>query len=313
MSECVTYLVPPVRFRQAQLASTTAVNGEPAYVPGTTYALGDRVLREAAPQRGWMKGVPMLRVFESLAASNATDPAFDATKWLNVGPANTVAMFSSRMSEATSVAGDLVVSVKPDDMVTCVAFFGLQGNAITLTVRTAAGDVRSTETKPLISRPGAVDFFTWFTAPFEQTTQAIFLPLTCLPGDALEVTISGASTACARMVFGQLTSLGRGPDYGAGWAMDNYTSADPDEFGFVDPIQGDYAPRNTIQFMVDKPRLNATLNTLIALRGTPCVLIGSRDPDYLGALVNFGLVRDPSGVISLPSASVVSFEFKGFV
>lgn len=313
MSHCVTYIVPPVRFQIPHLVSSSAINADPAYVSGTTYALGDRVLRVAAPARGWMKGVSMLRVFESLVASNNTDPLFDATKWLNVGPANTAAMFTSRLAEVTTGTGALSVVVKPMDMVTCVAFFGLVGDSITLTVRAASGGVRSTETKDLVSRPGVVDWFTYLTAPFEQTTQAIFLPLTCLPGDTIEVVIDGPAAGCARMVYGQLTELGHGPDYGAGWGMDNYTSSDEDEFGFVDPELGDYAPRNTITFNVDKPRVNASLNALIALRGTPSVLIASQDPDYLGALVNFGLVRDPSLVLALPSASVMSFEFKGFV
>ena len=310
--ECVTWLVSPVRFQQSQLVSTSATNTEPVWVPGT-YALGDVVLRQATPSKGWMKGVPMLRRFESLIASNTADPTADATKWLDIGPANTVAMFTSRLAEATTSDGPLTLTVSPGAVVTACAFFGLVGESITLTVRRADGAVRSTETKALLGRPGVVDWFTFFHAPYEQTTQAIFLPLTVLPGDTMEVVIDGPVTACARMVYGQLTDLGWGPDYGAAWSMDNYTSSDPDEFGFVDPETGDYAPRNNISFRVDKGRGNATLNTLIALRGTPSLLIASRDPDYLGALVNLGLVRDPSMVLDLPSAHLMSFEFKGFV
>lgn len=311
--ECVTVLVPPVRFQQSQLLTTDAVNAEPLWVSGTTYALGDRVLRQATPTKGWMKGVTMLRVFESLVASNTADPNADPTKWLNVGPANTVGMFTGRLAEVTERAESLSVVVAPGAMVTDCAFFGLVGDSITLTVRTASGEVRSTETKSLIGRPGVVDWLTFFTAPYEQTTQALFLSLTCLPGDTLEVSMSGPVCRCARMVYGQRAVLGWGPDYGASWGMDNYTSSDPDEFGYVDPELGDYAPRNNISIRVDKGRTNATLNTLIAVRGTPCLLIASKDPDYLGALVNFGLVRDPGHVLDLPSAGLLSFEFKGFV
>ncbi|MBL8387014.1 MAG: hypothetical protein JNK17_02135 [Hydrogenophaga sp.] len=311
--ECITWVVPPVRFQQSQLLSTNATNQEPMWLMGTTYALGDRVLRQATPSTGWMKGVPMLRVFESLVASNTADPTAEPAKWKDIGPANSVAMFTSRLAEQTMRDGDLNVVVSPGAVVTCCAFFGLVGDSITLTVRTAAGDVRSTETKPLIGRPGVTDWLTFFLAPYEQITQALFIPLTCLPGDKLEVTIAGPAVACSRMSYGQMVDLGWGPDYGATWAMDNYTSSDPDEFGYVDPITRDYAPRNNITFRVDKARINATLNTLIALRGTPCLLVGSRDPDYITALVNFGLVRDPSMPIPRATHADMSFEFKGFV
>lgn len=313
MSGCKLYAVPSTRFAQSQLSSTTAVNTQPAWVNGTTYALGDRVLWSAAPASGWMKGVPMLRVFESLASSNTANPAEDATKWLNIGPANTVAMFTTRLAEVTTAPDLLAVSVSPMQVVTCCAFFGLVGDSITLTVRSIDGGVRSTETRTLIRRPAVVDWFTFFLAPYEQATQALFLPITCLPGDLLEVAIVGPTAACARMVYGQLTEVGNTPNFGAGWSMDNYTSADEDEFGFIDPELGDYAPRNAITAMVNKGRTNATISTLIALRGQPSLLVGSRDPDYLNALVNFGLFRDPQVVIESPSYGVLSFEFKGFV
>lgn len=311
--ECITWIVPPVKFQQSQLLSTNATNVEPMWAMGTTYALGDRVLRQAAPAKGWMKGIPMLRVFESLVASNTSDPLADATKWLNVGPANSVAMFTSRLAESTARDGGLDLVVSPQAVVTSVAFFGLIGDAITLTVRKATGQVRSTETKALIGRPGVVDWLTFFLAPYEQITQAVFMPLTCLPGDQLEVSITGPKAACSRMVYGQMVDMGWGPDYGATWGMDNYTSSDPDEFGYVDPETGDYAPRNNITFRVDKGRINATLNTLIAVRGTPVLLIASRDPDYLSALVNFGLVQDHSLPIERATHASMSFEFKGFV
>lgn len=311
---CATYLVPPVRFQEAQLQTSTASNTQPYWEPGSIHGLGAEVLRAAAPARGWMKGIPMLRVFRSTVADNTSDPAADPEKWTNIGPANTVAMFSSKLAEVTTVPELLAVKVAPFATVSAVAFFGLVGKRITLTVRAAAGGVRSTETKELISRPGAVDWLTWFLAPYEQITQAIFLPITCLDGDTLEVEIeSDDVAACARMVYGQLTELGEAPSYGASWSMDNYTSADEDEFGFIDPDEGDYAPRQQIALHVAKGRVNPTLTTLINQRGTPCLLIASRDPDYLTALVNFGLVRDPTAAIAYPTHSVLSLEFKGFV
>lgn len=307
-----TFVVDPLRFQTSMLTSTNATNAESLWVAGS-YALGAKVLYVTAPTKGWMKSVPMLRVFESLAAANTGVPVTNPDKWLDIGPANTVAMFTSRIAEKTQRAGNLSVIVAPNAFITTVAFFGLVGDAITLTVRAVGGSVRTTQTKDLITRTGVFDLLSYLYTSFEQQSQALFVPISCLPGDTLEVLIEGANTACSRMIFGRIKSIGSSPEYGATWEMDNWTSADEDEFGYVDPLVKDYAPRQNVAIYVDVPNSNFVLDTLIRLRGTPTLVIFTDDPNYLNAMVNFGLIRDPRYSILGFDHNILDFEFKGFV
>jgi len=305
-----SFLARPLRFSQPMLISTNATNTQPAWTPGT-YALGAQRLHTLTPASGWMAGIPMLRVVESLADGN-TAPPTDATQWLDVGPANTVAMFASRLAEKTTRAGGLLVVLAPDSLVDVVALFGVVGSSVTVRVKTAGGVVKFSQTETLAVRD-AGNWFDWFHAPFVQRQTVLFRGLLALPSDRIEIELTGPACAVGRAVFGQLRWLGTTPDYGATWAMDDYSSVDPDEFGRVDPLQRDYAPRLGFAVQVDMHRANEVNQLLIDLRGTPTLFVGTELPALANLTVLYGLVREPSMPIAGPTYVVVSAEMKGFV
>lgn len=318
-SWCNSYVVVPVAPTVARLGgSTNAVEAYPTHDGAMTYALGARVIGSITPGGAQNKvggGFAMQRIFESLAASNAA-PLSDGTKWLNVGPSNAMAMFTNRLSEQTVTTGPLVATVTPFQYVDAVSFFGLQGQSITLDVLSNAGAVISTETVDLIHRPAVADLISFFFAPFEQKTQVLFTNLVCVPGNKLRVTVSAESPSqakCGRMIYGALMALGSAPQYGASIEMDNYTSSDPDEFGNVNIVARDYAWRQQVSIYVEPGRSNFVLGKLVELRDTPVVFIGVKADQYTNAMVNFGLIKSPSYVLSGPTHNVLDVEIKGYV
>lgn len=308
---CQTYLIKPARFELSMLESTTAVDPEPYWATATTYALGEKVLYTASPTSGYFAGVSMLRVFQSLVAGN-TSPTTNATHWQDAGPANSVAMFTTKRAEKTTATGPLEVVLDVDDLVTAVAFFGLRGEEMTLTVRREDTTVRSSRVVDLIDRSQVTNWLDFFFVERRYKETIVFLDLDAIPGDTIEVSVTGSATECARMIFGRPIPIGE-TQMGATWEMDNYTAADEDEFGFVDPVTRDYAPRQNITLRSPRTSTNTVINTLVDLRGTPCVLVASQDEYLANALVNFGLVKDPTIAIQLPTENLVTFEFKGFV
>jgi hypothetical protein len=107
--------------------------------------------------------------------------------------------------------------------------------------------------------------------------------------------------------------LGTTPEYGATWAMDDYSSTDPDEFGRLDPLQRDYAPRLSFAVQVDTQRANEVNQLLIDLRGTPTLFVGTDLAALANLTVLYGLVREPTMPIAGPTLVIVSGEMKGFV
>ena len=304
-----TRIVEPVKFVPSMMTSTTAVDPEPTWAAGT-YAKGAVVLRQVLATKGHMRGLPQLRRFESLADGNTATPGEDVTKWLDVGPANTVAMFDDKISTRTTAAGALAVVLAPGRIVTTVALFGLAGSAVTVTIKDGAA-VTYTETRSLVAE-NIANWFEYFTAPFEQAGRAMFDNLPCYASSTLEVSIASTGAAgVGHVSFGQSFEIGSCPSTGAAVGTDDFSAKETDEYGDTEFVERPYAKWQTLTLKVDKGQVNAVTRVLDRLRATPTVLIASDDPEYAEVLINFGWVGSHQMVLSQPMFSLLDVEFKG--
>jgi hypothetical protein len=306
---CQTKIVAPVHFVPTMLTSTNAVNAEAVWTAGT-YALGVKVIRQITVASGYLRGKPALRVFESLVAANTSTPGTDPAKWLDIGPANTVAMFSVKVAQRTTTPGNLSVEVTPGAPVTTVGFFGLKGSSIRLRVKDAGGVVTFDETRQLAA-DNVFSWFDYFFAPFEQLEQTYFDDVPCFYTDRLVIDVVGTPDAqVGYVVMGVAHEIGEA-QMGATAGIDDYSTKEADEFGDVTFVERSFARRQELSLVIDKARVNAVFRVLNSLRATPSMLIASQDPDYAEPMINFGWIGSHGIVLAYPGQSIVDLEFKG--
>lgn len=295
-------VLKPVTFSAPMLWATNAVETVLPWVP-STYAIGQTV--------AWSDANGFPRVWESLANSNTAEPGNDDTKWTVVRATNPYAMFDDRVASQTTRDGDLIVTVTPQSVLTTVALLNVVGNTVTLEVLEEDVPIYS-ETVDL-RRNTVFDWYTYFTAPFEHVTRAVFYNVPAYYSSKLRVTITGASTAVGHMIFGPLVELGH-VKYGAGSGIIDYSVKRKDEtFGDAVFVERDFADENTFSISVPKSRSNVVKNTLRAVRATPCLWIGSDDEEYAESLITYGWYRNHTLVAQYFDESLLDIEIEGLV
>lgn len=295
------HVLKPVKFAADMLISTNAVETVPTWIAGT-YADGALVY--------WLHpttGLP--RIWESLVNTNTVQPGTDANKWLDLRASNTHAMFDDRVASQTTRTGNLVVLLEPHSAFTTVGLLNLKGNSVTLEVLDA-GLVVHTQVIDL-RRTTVVDWYTYFTAPFEFLSRAVFYNVPAYFNSRIRITVSGTNTAIGHLVFGPLVEIGH-VKYGASSGIIDYSVKRKDEtYGDSVFVERDFADENTFPVSVKKSRTNLIKTTLRDLRATPCLWIGSDDPEYAESLITFGWYRTHTLVAQYFDESILDIEIEG--
>lgn len=292
-------VIKPTTITTAMLVSTTATNSVTAWNPVTAYVLND-IAYLASTHRKYQRLV---------AGTTATSPELDSVNWLDIGPTNDWAMFDSEVSTQTSEASPLTVVVKPG-LANSLAFFGLEGTELEITVRDAlAGAIVYTTT---VSLEGSIvtDWYEYFFEPFDQLSEVV---LTDLPpyGDAhITASVTGGGTVkCGVLAVGSVYELGD-TLAGASSSINDYSRKETDEFGTTTFVRRAYSKRMTVRIVVPNTRLNRTQQTLADLRATPCVWVGSNADGY-EVLSVFGFYKSFSIDIAYATTSFCSLEIEG--
>lgn len=309
--EARVYIGELAKFQPSQIVSTTATNPDALWTAGS-YAVGARVTHQISMDKGFMKGLAVLRVFESQLAANTAKPGTDAAKWLDIGPANTVAMFDGQVSTSTTQAGTLTVKWAPGYTATVVALFGMVGQSITLTARDNLGEVMFAETRDLVAEE-ILDWFDYFHAPFDQLSRVVFFGVPVYTNSTLEVSITprdgvaGIGQICVAMP----RDVGSPPLSGASVGIDDYSVKETDEYGDTTFVERPSSKHQNLTVLTEKERLGNVFRLLDKLRATPCLLLATSDPDYAEAFVNYGWIGTSSVVAQHTTHSLLNIEFKG--
>jgi hypothetical protein len=303
-------VIEPVKFNATTAAYTNATNLDPNWSAGS-YAQNAYVTHWVVRTKGYAKGISQPRRFKSMVAANTAVPGTDSSKWLDAGPANTVAMFDTWSSVATTKTGTLELDILPGDLVTSIGFVGLKGDRIRVTVMDGPTAVWQQEENLLDSN--VLNLFDYFTAPFEQRTRQAFFGLPSYASNFIRVEVFGAQTAIERVVFGRLHEIGLGPQYGATAGLIDYSMKEVDpEFGDVEEfVERDASDEGSYVLEVDKARLNTVSRLLRKLRATPTLWIASDDEAYAELFTIFGWCRDFRFTVPYPLSALLDLEIEG--
>jgi hypothetical protein len=291
-------VVKPTPITDTVLISSNAPEADHApYAAATGYAVGARCIYAH-------------QIWESVQTPNVGHtPGTDALYWAQRGPTNRWAMFDDEISTQTALASLLTVVIKPS-YANSLALFGLEGNALAVTVRDGlAGPVVYSKT---ISLDGTI-IADWYQYFFEPSVQLAEVVLTDLPpyGNAhITVSISGNGTVkCGDLSVGTMYMLGD-TQFGASAGIVDYSRKDTSATGVTTLNKRGYSKRMSAQAMLDTAQINKVQRVLASLRATPCAWIGTDVAGY-EPLIVFGFYRDFSIDIAYSTVSYCNLEIEG--
>lgn len=296
-SDDICSVLAPVTITSGMITSMTA-NGvavpedsNPLWTSSTgPYTTGQRVylsgthrVYEAA------KAVPVGAAYDPSLPANQYNAAGEITYWIDAGPTNKFAMFDAVVSTRTSAASPFVVTLKPGYF-TGFALFGLNADAIHVTVKDAPGGTVIYDYSGPLEGSAPADYYEYFFDRFKPQTQ--FIAAEIDPYNNAEITLTltkGSGNAEVGMfAIGDMRPIGA-PLRGASVEPISYDSVVTDVFGNTTIKKRNNATGMNLSAKMDIEDANTVIDTIRELLGTPVVVVGST-ADMYEALTVFGLV-----------------------
>ena len=267
-------LVVPVLIDDAALTSSSLPETDHAvWSSGTTYGLGERVIR-----------LETHKIYESLGAGNiANIPENDSLTWAEVGPTNRWAMFDGVVGTASEDTADIVVVL---NVPACNDIVLMGVTATFVSVDTSSGTVSGGVPSPL---PPA-------------TTSTLYLTGLNHAGGALTITVSGSGAiGVGNVSLGTIASIGDSQFGGTGIGIVDYSRRDVDQFGTTTLTKRGYSKRINVKALLLSTDFDRVAAILTAVRSLPTMWIGG---DGFASLFVWGFVKEWS--VELTDAKISS-------
>lgn len=254
-------------------------------------------------------------IYEVVAEPSTDDePTAGAAKtpatWIKVGPINRHKMFAAQISDPTTNAGSIDVTIDIDGTVNGAAFFGVAGTQIDITLTDATEGVVYAETIALQNFEEVTDWHGYYFSDISYRRQVVDLALPSYRNATLRAIISSDTTAeCGLISLGKQRIIGE-TTFGVEAGIIDFSTKETNAFGHFDVIQRGYSRRVDYPVKVLTGQVDSVLSTLAEYRATPAVYVG--DPDRPGT-VSIGYWRDFQIVYSAPVMSDLNIEIEGLV
>lgn len=307
-----TRVIRPILFTPDQLVSTTALWADPLWTAGT-YGVGDKVtwgvydddLKQVLPHQ-----------FESVVTGNTVTPGTDSSKWLDLGLANTYAMFGRvNVSRRTTRDESLEVILQPSGWTNAIGLFGLKGRLVNLQVlhKVAGVYVVAQNYLEYLSIRNVTGMLDYLYEPFEQKERVVFEDLNVFPGSEsrIRIYVDGEEAAIGATCYGPVAILSDPPEYGASIKMNDYLGVARDSFGNLTSLfpEAPFSDKVALTALVKKEMLAKLQATLKKLRQTPTVWIGTGgDSNYNTLLKVYGVYEEFDLIVEYDSHSVLDLQ-----
>lgn len=280
----------------------------PAWISGTTYAIGDRVIRTTATTHAIYERV--------VAGAGTTAPELDPINWLYFAPTNRWAAFDDSPSTITTNTETITYILKPG-RINSVALLELEGTEVSVGIY-LDGERQYYGYTDLLTNENVGNWYEYFYEPFYyQTslalTDLVNAALLDLPqyGDAvLTITIrkSAGTPRVGIIACGVVYELGKTQN-GMNVGINDYSRKDTDSFGNTILVRRKYSKRVRAAFFLYSSKVDVVSNLLTQYRATPVVWIAA-DAQY-SALVVYGFYRDWDIGIPNNIGSLCNIEIEG--
>lgn len=311
-------VIPPIKLTDAILVSSDIAETDyDAWDAAVTYDAEDRVISIATHS-----------VYESLINTNLnnTPDTDDGTKWLRVGATNRWKAFDNLIDDQVSggtpsfSGSRLRWIIKPGQIVTSVAFFGLDAKRVRITSRIGTDpdyDITEAVSRDLevVDRIGdPPSWWNWFFVPREFAVEAVLLDVPYYGADT-EYVIDvlgddGATVKVGQIVFGRAVSLAV-----TSWQSEisvlDFSRVEDDEFGNVSITRRRAARLARFPIGADAKSARGIQQFLFENRTSPMVWVGDSDERY--GLLIYGISQTYRHIITIDNWSTAEIEVRGLV
>jgi len=283
-------------------SSDVPENDYSAWLVGTTYADGDRVIITTGVHK----------IYESQQAGNVgNDPTTDdGTWWLEVSSTNRWKLFNGIVQEQTEQSGGMEYVLQSSNVVNSLALINVDCAEVTVTMDDATEGEVYNETFSLISDSGIQDWYAYFFEPIVRDDRLAILDLPPYANADITVTFTDTGTAkCGALIIGQFADLGFS-QHGASLSIIDYSVKTTDAEGRITVTEGAYANKMEVDVVLDTAVFGVVRKTLTDLRTTPCAWIA--EEDNRNSII-YGYYREFDIILSNPTTSRCSLEIEGLV
>lgn len=242
-------------------ASNVPENDYAAWVTGTSYIIGDRVIRTETH-----------KVYEDVIGGvSNTAPENDSTRWSEVGSTNRWRAFDGSLGQSVVQASSITYTVTLTRKARAIAFVGLVGISVRVVVKDAIGTVKSDETRDLVDVSTVTDWELYFTYEAEYNPEQVFMELPAYNGYTIEITIDGGggNAEVGEILIGRDVNLGI-IESGARSGFTDYSARTVDTFGNVTLIRRAFARKAEWPLVFETTSNRRIQRELEAARGTIC-------------------------------------------
>lgn len=288
--------------------SNIAETDHSQWVSGTTYQVGDRVIRTTALTHSIYERV--------VAGAGTTAPEADAINWIRVGPTNRWAAFDDSPSTLSSNTEYLTYILKPG-AINSIALLELEGTEVAINLY-ADGAQQYFGYNDLLNTENIGNWYEYFYEPFYYQTNlavsdlvnASLLDLPQYGDTILCITVrkAGSTAKVGIVATGLVYELGKTQN-GMSVGIVDYSRKDTDAYGNTVLIRRKFSRRIRATFFLYSSKVDVVANLLTQYRATPVVWIGA-DANY-SSLVVYGFYRDWDIGIPNNIGSSCSIEIEG--
>lgn len=295
-------ILRPLAVTDATLVSSNVPETDaPAWDSGTTYAVGDVVMRKHA-------------VYENTEPDNVgKDPPLNPGLWTRVRATNRWRVFDRTNSSRTTQEDAISYVLAPGLATPMVAALDLV-NCVEIRVRQIDPNYGTVYDKTIRPGPSPVqpDWWEWFFGEWEGgQTIVIFDGLKNFPNAQLHVdVIGGDDLAVGQLLFGSPRSWGleQGILQGARVGRQIYSRREPNQFGDIELVKRPSAKRASFEVVLRAGEVDALQAFLDEIDAELCLFIGSQKYE---STVIFGIFQSADVVLSSFSYSNLDVEVLG--
>lgn len=278
-------VIVPMLVTDDMLSSSTIAepdSGEAEWATSTAYVVGQKVIRTQTH-----------RIYRCVQAhtSGSITPEELPEYWQDYKPTNKWAMFDGVISTASEDTETLTVVLEPG-WFNALAFFGLNGETITVTVKDEpAGATVYSYTGPLIEDVG--DWYEYFFGAIKPKRKLILTDIPPYAACEVTVTVEGpaaTTVSLGLMALGDLRVLAEelGTQYGSSSEPVDYSYVKTFEDGTTKIVKRNSATDMRAQVALTIEEAPYAVATCQDLLSVPAVWIGSEATGYEGLTV-YGL------------------------
>lgn len=282
-------------------ATDVPENDYAAWLVGTTYASGDRVI-VTTPN--------IHTIYESVQSGNTGNNPVgdDGTWWTVVSSTNRWKMFNNVVQEQTVQANGIDVTVEQAQIVTALSAINVDCESIDVIMTDPVEGEIFNQNYPMISYSGITNWYDYFFLAIERKSELVVIGLPPYASAEINVSFNGTGDVkCGALVFGTALTIGDS-QYGASFGIIDYSTKEVDAQGRTSITEGTYSDEADIDVVIETGRFAQVKKILTDLRNVPTVWVASEEAD---GTVIYGYYREFNVLYSGPNVSMCTLSIEG--